>query len=768
MNKFNHNFSLYDKAPHSRFYASENNIARIDFISDSCIRIAHYKVGATALPTFSVCPDNALLLNGRERFSLDGFSLCKPEINETENGESFILPCGIKINLDLHNFTLSYHLNEKEIFSDRKPLAYNIDGEFGKDKYHYITRDKNEKIYGLGDKGGNLNKSGRSFRIECSDAMGYDASKSDPLYKHLPFYICENEVGSYGIFYDTTDTSYADFGKEINNYYPTYKHFRTEDDVLVYYVFFGDKLSVLQQFWSLCGKQPLPPRWSFDYCGSTMSYTDAPDSEKQLDSFLVKLKKYDLSCGGFYLSSGYTSIGNLRCVFNWNRDKFPNPETFIKKFADEGITIIPNIKPAFLQSHPLYSEIAQNGYFVKNPDGTPFVTEFWDGLGSYIDFTDPLAFMFWEEKVKETLLVHGVTSTWNDNNEFDIKDCDALASGFGEGNVKASRIRPGLTYLMVLSSYMAQMRNNPLKRPFLSTRSGNIAVRRLAQTWSGDNRSEFKDLRYCHNIGLTMSLSGFHFYGHDLGGFDGDMPSRELLLRWLQHGVFEPRFTIHSWNKDGSATMPWSYEDIIPSVRKIFAQRKRLIPYLYNCAYNATEKETPVNAPAFLYYDDKALKQENDTMMFGRDILVGFVFDEGKTETEIYLPEKDNWYMGETLYKGGQKVKINIPAEGDMPYFIRSGSVMPTNEAEYGFGKAEDIVFTIYPIENGAFESEFFSDDGESFAYRNNDCVKLKFTVVCENDKVTVGYVNNGSMDFDVKIRLLENDKRELVITNNN
>ena len=277
MNKFNHNFTLKEATSVSRIYQSEDNITRIDFISDSCIRVAMYKENCTILPTFSVSPDNNLLPKGRDRLSLDGFSLTAPKFTETETGESFRLDCGVSINLDLHNFILSYQAGDKVLFSDRKPLAYNINGEFGRESYHYITREKDEKIYGLGDKSGPLNKSGRSYRIECSDAMGYDAAQSDPLYKHLPFYICENSVGTYGIFYDTSDTSFADFGREINNYYPTYKHFRTEDDCLVYYVFFGSILSILRQFCSLCGKQPLPPEWSFDYCGSTMAYTDAPD-----------------------------------------------------------------------------------------------------------------------------------------------------------------------------------------------------------------------------------------------------------------------------------------------------------------------------------------------------------------------------------------------------------------------------------------------------------------------------------------------------------
>ncbi|MDE6658806.1 MAG: hypothetical protein K2K01_01650, partial [Eubacterium sp.] len=613
MSKFNHIFKRTEATENCRIYTSDENIARIDFVSESCVRVAIYKASASMLPTFSVNPNNKFSENGRERLETAGFSMFSPAVSEKENTESFALPNGIKIELQKDNFLLKYYKDESVLFADRAPLAYNFENEFGKETYHYITRAENEKIFGLGDKGGELNKAGRAFRIETTDCMGYDASESDPLYKHVPFYICENEAGTYGVFYDTSDTSYFDLGKEINNYYAPYKYFKTEDDVLVYYVFFGSKLSVLQQFTKMCGKQAFPPKWSFDYCASTMAYTDAPKSQKKMNEFLDKLNETNLSCSGFYLSSGYTSIGDQRFVFNWNYDKFPNPKQFIADFSKEGIEIIPNIKPAFLDNHPMYKEIADKGWFVKNPDGSPFVTEFWDGLGSYLDFTNKDAFDFWKEKVTQTLLDYGIIATWNDNNEFDIKDSDAVAAGFNGAEIKASRIRPILTYLMVSASYQAQMAKNPKLRPFLSTRSGNIAVRRYAQTWSGDNRTNFADLRYCHYIGLTMSLSGFYFYGHDLGGFHGNMPSRELLLRWIQHGVFEPRLTIHSWNTDGSATMPWSYSDIVPSVQKIFAQRKKLLPYIYNSAYNSVEQEIPMNAPTFLYFDDDKLYDYPDT-----------------------------------------------------------------------------------------------------------------------------------------------------------
>lgn len=756
MAKFQHFFTSQSLSEHTRLYASGDTRVRLDFVSESALRVAVYREGDAILPTFNIDPENRFLREGRERLDTAGFSLCAPQVTAGDAQDAITLPCGVKIYVKKENCLLTYYAGEQVLFADRAPLAYNFAGEFGTGVYHYLTREPGEAIFGVGDKGGALNKAGRAFRIETTDCMGYDAATSDPLYKHIPFYICENSTGAYGIFYDTADTSYLDFGKEINNYYPPYEYFKSEDNALVYYVFFGTKFDILRQFARLVGKQAFPPRWSFDYCASTMAYTDAPDAEKQFDLFLEKLEQSALPCSSFYLSSGYTSIGERRYVFHWDNDKFPDPAAFVKKFAERGIELIPNIKPAFLTSHPLYEEIAAKGLFVKNADGSPFVTEFWDGLGSYLDFTNPAAAAFWKEQVQSALLSTGMHATWNDNNEFDIKDADALSYGFGGGTVIASRIRPILTYLMNAASFTAQRETYPKLRPFLSTRSGGIALRRLAQTWSGDNRTAFPDLRYCHNIGLTMSISGLSFYGHDVGGFHGAMPSRELLLRWIQHGIFEPRFTIHSWNEDGSATMPWSYPDILPAVQKLFAQRSRLIPYLYHCAYRAVEEEIPMNAPPLLYYDDKELYTQNDTMLVGTDMLVPFIFDEGVTETSVYLPRGERWYLGETCYEGGQCVRVPIETESEMPYFVKAGSIVPLGE--------EDITFYVYPLENGAFTGTFFTDDGLTEAYKENRCVKLQFAVSCDADTVKVRWNNTGDMPFTPRFQLAVGDIRKLCI----
>ena len=728
--KFRHSFKLIENSENTKKYYCDGNLATITLIDGRAIKVTVCKT------------DEAFIAQPKESDS-DAFGF----------GD-------IEVKIDKENLIISYYKNGKRLFADRAPLSCNFENEFGKGVFHYVTREQGERIYGLGDKSGELNKAGKSYVIDTSDSMGYDGENSDPLYKHVPFYICENSVGSYGIFYNTLSPAVIDLGREHNNYYEHYKFFHSFDETLEYYVFFGNKLEILQQFCALKGKQPLPPKWSFDYCASTMAYTDATDSYAQMLGFIERLKEYDLSCRGFYLSSGYTSIGNQRCVFNWNYEKFPDPAEFIRVFRDNSIEIIPNIKPSFLVTHPMYGDLAEKGYFIKNPDGTPFVTQLWDNLGSYLDFTNPDAYNFWKEQVKEKLLDLGITSTWNDNNEFDIKDCDAVTFS-GE---KACEIKPKLTYLMVKASFEAQTKKYPMLRPFLSTRSGNADLRTLAQTWSGDNFTSFKDLRYCHYIGLTMSLSGFFFYGHDLGGFSGDMPSRELLMRWLQHGLFEPRFTIHSWNSDGTATMPWSYPDIMPSVRAVFAQRKQLIPYLYSCAYNAVENEIPMNAPLFLYYDDEECYDYPNTMLLGKNILAAFVFDEGEDTASTYLPSGDDWYLGGRLYRGGQTVEYKIPALSEMKYLVRAGSVIPTDEAEYGFNSDEKLIITVYPVESGSFEEELFFDDGVSYNYKSGGFAKLRFKVNCNEEQVSISVEKQGKMPLDYELRLCNGDKRRLLI----
>jgi hypothetical protein len=131
---------------------------------------------------------------------------------------------------------------------------------------------------------------------------------------------------------------------------------------------------------------------------------------------------------------------------------------------------------------------------------------------------------------------------WNDNNEYEIWDEAAASHGFGRP-IPIERARPLQPLLMTRASYEAQAARFPGERVFTVTRAGPPGIQRYAQTWSGDNTTSWRTLRWNIRMGLTMSLSGMFNVGHDVGGFAGPVPDPELLVRWVQSATFSPRFT---------------------------------------------------------------------------------------------------------------------------------------------------------------------------------------------------------------------------------
>ncbi len=692
--KFDHLFHLSKTDGTTYVFNSGYNEVRLDFIA-GCLRVSMYRINADLFPTFSICPDGEMPENGRDKLSLAGFKLEKPEFEEFPNRFEFRFG-NHRLVIRVLNFEMSFYEDDKLLFKDREYLAHNFEGEFGPGSYHFLSREEDEEIFGLGDKTGNVNKNKQSFALSTGDAMGFDARISDPLYKHIPFFMCRNSVGAYGIYYDTYSQGAFDFGREINNYYNPFKSFRCEEESLVYYVFFGKMESILQRFHSFIGPDFLPPKWTLSYCGSTMEYTDAPNADEKLRDFVKQCKDYGIKCGGFYLSSGYTQIGEKRCVFHWNTDKIPSPEGLAKYFADNGIQFLPNVKPCFLTEHPMYREIAKRGYFLKDKDGRPALFPFWSGRGSYLDFTNPDASAFWTSCVKENLVDKGYLNTWNDNNEYDIRDEDTMAFGFGHP-IKAKRIRPLFSYLMTRASLLAQPTD---KRKNAVSRSGIVGTTRIASTWTGDNRTSFEDFRYNHKMAMTMSLSGIYNFGQDIGGFAGPRPDKELFLRWIQYGIFTPRFVLHSWNSDSSSNMPWLYPEEKESIQKLFALREALVPYLYQQVYRSTKDHRPIIYPVFLSYPDYEV--ESDAFFFGDDILALPIFDQGREEGTIRLPENPGgWYFRGKKVEGTLTLPCSIH---DEPlYFIRAGSIIPSEDG-----------YVIYPGEPGSFEADFLLDDGVS------------------------------------------------------
>ena len=187
--KFKHKFRLSYADDHTRIYSCGKIRMRIDFIK-GMFRVALIR-NAELLPTFSIDPDHKRLNNeGRDKLSLEGFKLCAPKIHEDEENVRF-RHAGNDFRIELMNFRITISNDKGVLYQDRSGLAYNFAGELGEGSIHYTVREEDQFIYGLGDKAGGVNKNHQHYKLDTNDAMGFKAQYSDPLYKYLPFYICE-------------------------------------------------------------------------------------------------------------------------------------------------------------------------------------------------------------------------------------------------------------------------------------------------------------------------------------------------------------------------------------------------------------------------------------------------------------------------------------------------------------------------------------------------------------------------------------------------
>ncbi|MBC8745906.1 MULTISPECIES: glycoside hydrolase family 31 protein [Paraburkholderia] len=718
-------------------------------LAEDIIRVLVLPDGATRGPrTWAIAPGaDDVPLEGRERHDLSGFTPPPFTVNE-EAGHVVIETARVRVSVALDGGACAWDILHEgtwhRVMSDRKTQAYNF-GWWDSRVYHYVERRRDEMYVGLGERAGSLDRAQQSYEMRNIDAMGYSARTTDPLYKHIPFYVTWQPQTStgFGLFYDTLADCRFDMGRELDNYHGHYRHFIAEHGDLDYYFIAspGSPLDAVRRFTWLTGRPAWMPKWGLGYSGSTMSYTDAPNAQKQMGEFIERCREHDVLCDSFHLSSGYTSIGPKRYVFNWNRDKFPDIDGFVQSYLDYGVRLCANIKPCLLQDHPAFDDVAQAGLLIEAPDGEPAWVQFWDEVGAYLDFTNPATIDWWKARVKDALLKYGIAATWNDNNEFEIWSPHSIARGFGKP-YPALEAKVLQTQLMMRASRDAQREHAPDKRPFLVSRSGGVGMHRYVQTWSGDNYTSWETLRFNLKMGLGLAMSGVSNCGHDIGGFAGPAPEPELFARWVAFGIFLPRFSIHSWNDDGTVNEPWMHPEVTRHVADLIKLRYRLIPYLYELLWQSHSAYEPVLRPLFAEFPhDPRCLVDGDDMMLGSSMLVAPVVDPGQSTRDVYLPAGSRWvsYWSGEAFDGGQSVTLPAPFERPV-FLLREGGVIALNIAEQHFGRpADERAFLAVPYAGaGTAHGGSIVDDGETEAWRDGEQGRWNVTLTGDANTLRV------------------------------
>lgn len=656
------------------------------------------------------------------------------------------------------------------LHADIVDLAYMEDSNHR--RIHTSEISPEDCFYGFGEKSGSFNKAQKFMSMSPKDAMGYNPRETDSLYKHIPFYIKLNRGTrkAVGYFYHNTCECDFDMGREKSNYWKPHSRYRTDGGDIDLFLIAGPSVrQVVERYTDLTGKSAMLPRYALGYLGSSMYYPELDnDCDDAILDFIDTTREERIPVDGFQLSSGYCTVetdkGIKRCVFTWNKKRFKDPREFFAQMEKRGVTVSPNVKPGILLIHPKLDEMKAKGMFIKASDSDePGIGTWWGGKGVFADFTNPSTRTYWKEMLKENVLEYGTSSVWNDNCEYDSlvdKDCRCDFEGKGGtiGQLKS-----------VMSNIMCHITDEAIHetftntRPYIVCRSGHCGIQRYAQTWAGDNLTCWDSLKYNIATILGMSLSGVANQGCDIGGFYGPSPEAELMVRWIQNGIFQPRFSIHSTNTDNTVTEPWMYGDCTDYIREAIGLRYQLSPYLYSLMERAHETGLPIMEPmCSAFQEDVKCYEEGVDFMLGDSLLVANVVEKGAVSRKVYLPEGETFYDFYTraAYEGGRTVELPVDL-GSIPLFVISGAIIPMAEDRLDNLKtqqAEHLRILCAADRDG--RSELYEDDGISMDYEKGGCLKTSITMTA-GERTVLDFHQEGHYETAVKTLYLDMIHRE-------
>ncbi len=484
----------------------------------------------------------------------------------------------------------------------------------------------------------------------------------------------------------------------------------------------GDSPEELMQKWTdLTGRCKRPPLWSLGFHQCRWSYM----SQKEVLSIVDTFKKKVIPIDAIWLDIDY--MQDYR-VFTWNAKTFPKPAEMCAALRKKHVRLVTILDPGVkIEKGDLaYDTGIKDNVFIRHADGRLVDTVVWPGHVHHPDFSLPATRKWWGQMIAQQIVKNGVSGLWNDMNEpacfGDGPDCkqfplDSINYDGGEYRTHKSLHNVyGLN--MVRASQEALEKCKPNERPFVLSRSGWAGVQRYAAIWTGDNRSCFSSMPYDLVQVLSLGMSGVPFAGADIGGFIGNA-SPELMVRWMEHGIFLPFCRAHTQTKT-LRHEPWSFgKNAERLLKSLLELRYQLLPYLQDAFVQAQQTGRPVVRPlVYDYPEDRKVRTIGNEFMFGNSILVAPVLEAGIDCRSVYLPAGQwyHWWTGR-VYSGNVWVSVDAPL-GRPPVFVKAGSVIPMgNVIQSTDEKSDTLYYNIFPVIGGKVESVYCEDDGKTFDY---------------------------------------------------
>lgn len=539
-------------------------------------------------------------------------------------------------------------------------------------------------------------------------------------------------------------------GKENSNYY----YFGAKDGNLDYYFIYGPEVSeVVNEYTNLTGKTPLPQLWTLGYQQCRWSY--AP--EQRALEIAKTFREKNIPCDTIYLDIDY--MDDFR-VFTWDNKKFKNPKAFTDELKSMGFKVVTIIDPGVKvdKGYKIYDEGLKNGYFATDKDGMVYKNTVWPGDSVFPDFMNSQVRKWWGNNQK-IMFNLGIAGIWNDMNEpasFNGPLPEDIVFNNDGTLVTHKEIHNVYGHMMDKATYEG-IKEATNKRPFVVTRACYAGTQKYSTVWTRDNQSTWEHLRMSLPMLMNIGLSGMAFCGTDVGGFGFDCTG-ELLSRWMQVGTFTPLFRNHS--TIGSREQePWAFDEITEEINKKYIKlRYKFIPYLYDMMHKCEKSGAPIIRPLlYNYQNDKKTYEINDEFMFGDNVLVSPVVEQGARQKLVYLPKGNSWidYWTGEEFEGGQYIIKDAPLD-ICPIYIKTMSIISNGEDVNYIGEkdTECLNLSIYLCDKkGEGKYIAYNDDGESFDYKNGRFNEYEF-IFDLNDNLNIKM--NKNIGYENKYKSIE------------
>ncbi|MBQ7848548.1 MAG: alpha-glucosidase [Clostridia bacterium] len=613
-----------------------------------------------------------------------------------------------------------------------------------------VPLGKDDMIFGLGQSVRGLNKRGHRYRAWNSDDFSHTEDKAS-LYGSHNLLLFTGENGVFGAYFDDPGAVEFDLG-----YTRSSEAVITSEngDLTVYVIDGGSLTGLVREFRQLIGKPYLPPKWGMGYIQSRWGYATERDLRAVIDGHRERHIPLDTVSMDIDYMDDYKD-------FTWDPAKFPNLKAMTEDFRRRHIRVMPIIDAGVKvePGDPTYDEGLKNGYFCRKENGDVFMGAVWPGRAVFPDFLREEV-RAWFGQCYRPMLEAGVEAIWNDMNEpaifysdegleaayrkaeelretnigvneyFSLKDAfTGMSNSMADYRrfchvidgkpVRHDKVHNLYGAMMTKASALGMRAARPGKRPLLFSRSSFVGAHRDGGIWQGDNNAWWGHILLNLRELASLNMVGFLFNGADIGGF-GCNTTEDLLLRWLQLGVFTPIMRNHAamGTRDQEIYRFESWE----TMRDVLRVRYALLPYLYSELVKAAETDGMMFRPlAFDYPQDEDAALTEDQLMLGDACMIAPVYEQNARGRHVYLPEdmllvrfrSPEDYDLVPMEKGHHWVKLAL---NEFLLFIRRGCVIPmAKAAEYVEG-IDATALTLLGWLDGDAAITLYDDDGESEA----------------------------------------------------